>query len=415
MTVAQLKLDNANHDFICVGLNHHKTPVEIREQAAFNDLNVDDALAALLDHKNISEAAILSTCNRVELYAHGDVEAAQNSLSGFLHKYHKLPLRALTPHMYCFNGIAAVAQLFRVTTSLDSLIVGEPQILGQVKNAYLRAQNAGALGPLLTQAFSQAFFTAKRVRNETNIGKNAVTVSFAAVELAQKVFGKLDGINCVLIGAGETSELAALHFKQKGAKITVVNRSLDNASLLAKKYSCQAFDLAKITELLEFSDVVLASTNAANFLLTKEMMQKVMRQRRYRPIFLIDISVPRNIDPQVNLIDGIYLYNIDDLTQIVATNFNVRRKESIFAETIIQEELRFYQKKNQDKHLASIITELKNQAEQIAQVEIRKILHSFKSQVTPTDFEQQVSAMARSISSKILHQSISALKKTNDL
>ena len=313
--------------------------------------------------------------------------------------------------MYCFNGIAAVAQLFRVATSLDSLIVGEPQILGQVKNAYTRAQNAGALGPSLTQAFSQAFFTAKRVRNETNIGKNAVTVSFAAVELAQKVFGKLDGIGCVLIGAGETSELAALHFKQKGARITVVNRSLDNAALLAKKYSGQAYDLPKIIELLEHADVVLASTNATSFLLTKEMMQKVMRLRRYRPIFLIDISVPRNIEPQVNLIDGIYLYNIDDLTQIVATNFNDRYKESAFAENIIQQELQFYHEKNQAKRLAPLITELKKHAEQIAQDETQKVLQAFKNKITPTDFEQQVASMARS--NKLLHESISALKKQN--
>lgn len=396
-------------DLVCVGLNHQRAPVEIREKAAFHAMNVDDALRSILACDAVDEAAILSTCNRVELYAHGNWTKAQNSLEDFLHQYHGIPERALSPHIYRFNGINALAQLFRVATSVDSLMIGEPQILGQMKEAYSRAHKAGSVGPSLTQAFSQAFFTAKRVRSETAIGKNAVTVSFAAAQLAQKVFGNLNGLSCLLIGAGEMSELAAQYFKKKGAHIIVANRSLAHAQILSQKYNGQAHDLENIAPVLETADVVLTSTASSKVLISVELMRRVMRARRYRPIFLVDIAVPRNIDPQISDMDGVYLYNIDDLALVAANNFQDRHKEAILAEIIIQEELQSYTKKCQEKRVAPLIATLKKQSFQIADQEIAKILASSNSEIS-LEMRQKIEQMAHAIVNKMLHKPIIELK-----
>ncbi len=396
-------------DLVCVGLNHQRAPVEIREKAAFHAMNVDDALRSLLACDAVDEAAILSTCNRVELYAHGNWTRAQDSLENFLHEYHGIPERVLSPHIYRFNGINALAQLFRVATSVDSLMIGEPQILGQVKDAYTRAHRVGSVGPSLTQAFSQAFLTAKRVRSETAIGKNAVTVSFAAAQLAQKVFGNLKNLSCLLIGAGEMSELAAQYFKKKGAHVIVANRSFEHAQILAQKYNGQAHDLENIAFLLATADVVLTSTASTNVLISGELMRRVMRARRYKPIFLVDIAVPRNIDPQISSIDGVYLYNIDDLALVAANNFQDRSKEATLAEAIISQELQFYAEKCHEKRVSPLIATLKKQSFQIADQEVAKILASLNGKLSP-DARQKIEQMAYGIVNKMLHKPIIELK-----
>jgi glutamyl-tRNA reductase len=396
-------------DLVCVGLNHQMAPVEIRERAAFHAMDVDGALHSLLACDAINEAAILSTCNRVELYAHGNWAKAQDSLEDFLHQYHGIPERTLSPHIYRLNGIDALAQLFRVATSVDSLMIGEPQILGQVKEAYSRAHKAGSVGPSLTQAFSQAFLTAKRVRNETTIGKNAVTVSFAAAQLAQKVFGNLKDLSCLLIGAGKMSELAAQYFKKKGAHVIVANRSLVHAQILAQKYNGQAHNLKNVAFLLQTADVVLTSTASNKFLISCELIRRVMRVRRYKPIFLVDIAVPRNIDPQTSSIDGVYLYNIDDLAQLAAANFQDRHKEVILAEAIIQEELLHYTERCHEKRVAPLIATLRKKSFQIADQEVAKTLGSLDSEIS-LETRQKIEQMVYAIVNKMLHKPITELK-----
>jgi glutamyl-tRNA reductase len=394
-------------DFVCVGINHHRAPVDIRERVAFNDL--DHALKSVLRYDHVQEAAILSTCNRVELYAHGDVLHTPHALESFLHEYHRLPRQTLTPHLYQFQGLEALKQLFRVTTSVDSLIVGEPQVLGQVKDAYTRAHEAGGVGPLLTRAFSQAFATAKRVRNETDIGRHAVTVSFAAVELAHKVFGDLKKLTCLLVGAGEMSELAAQHFAHKGAKINVVNRSLEQAHLLAQKYTGEAHSLSDLEVLLQKADVVLTSTAAPHFLVEPALMRRVMRARRHKPIFFVDIAVPRNVDPKISAIDSVYLYNIDDLSGVVAQNVKERLKEAQAAHAIIDEEIALFRARLNEQQVIPLILALKEKGALIAETELGKTLAQLGSGLS-VEQQHQIELMARSIVNKLLHEPITELK-----
>ena len=379
----------ADIELVCVGLNHQNAPVGIREQIAFSTDRLSAALKSVFSYDDIQEAAIVSTCNRVELYAKGP----HHSLESFLHRYHDLPDLSLSPHLYRFQGIQAVGQLFRVTTSLDSLIVGEPQILGQVKDAYARAKEAGTVGPLLTRVFSRAFLTAKRVRNETAIGQNAVTISYAAATLAQKVFADLSGLRALLVGAGEMGELAAKHFSHKGMIVSVANRSNSSPNELEK--------------LLTQNDVVLTSTNAQYHLIDISLMRKVMRLRRYKPILLIDISVPRNIDPAISELDSVYLYNIDDLSQVVTHNLAQRQVEAHLAEQIINEEIAHFKQKEQEKPLAPLITELSQNAHAIADGQLLRTLSQLKLN---DDDKQKIEAMTHGIVNKILHGPILNLK-----
>lgn len=386
----------ADIELVCVGLNHHHAPIGIREQIAFSADKLSTALKSVLAYDDIQEAAIVSTCNRVELYAKGP----HRSLESFLHRYHDLPDLSLSPHLYRFQGIQAVAQLFRVTTSLDSLIVGEPQILGQVKDAYTRAQKAGTVGPLLTRVFSRAFLTAKRVRNETAIGQNAVTISYAAATLAQKVFADLFGLRALLVGAGEMAELAAKHFTHKGMIVSVANRS--HAS-----FSQHTHKLNELEKLLSQNDVVLTSTNAQHHLIDMALMRKIMRLRRYKPILLIDIAVPRNIDAAIGGLDGVYLYNIDDLSQVVTQNLVQRQIEARVAEQIIDEEIANFKQKEQEKYAGPLIAELKQTAHAIADAQLLQTL----SQLELDDADRKkIETMTHNIVNKILHGPIIDLK-----
>lgn len=370
-------------DLVCVGLNHKRAPVEIRERIVFSREKLGDALEQAVLEEHIEEAAILSTCNRIEIYAQGHREYAGNALESFLYRYHQIPDKLLSPHLYCLQGKEALLQLMRVTSSLDSLMVGEPQILGQVKSAYAQAKEQGAVGPQLTRVFSQAFLTAKRVRTETELGKNAVTIAYAAVQLAQKVFGDLKGLRCLLLGSGEMGSLAAAHFKQKEALIESANR------------------LSNLSEMLEQADLVVASTSAEHYLIEPTNLKKIMRARRYRPLFLIDIAVPRNIDPRVVSLDNVYLYNIDDLSQVVASNLKERQTKAELAEQILYEEIESYQIQTRERELAPMILELQSQILLITQQELDLLEPGEKKKLEP---------FARSLAAKIFHQAVMAVK-----
>ncbi|MES2503770.1 MAG: glutamyl-tRNA reductase [Myxococcota bacterium] len=381
-------------DLICVGLNHAQTPIELRERVAFPGSALKDALREALLEEVIEEAAILSTCNRIEIYAQGSSEHGPMALDSFLHRFHQIPNQLLTPHLYSLRGPEVLGQLMRVTSSLDSLVVGEPQILGQVKDAYVRAREHGAVGPILTRAFSRAFLTAKRVRTETDLGKNAVTVAYAAVQLAGKVFGELKGLQGLLIGAGEMGTLAASHFRQKGAKIELATRSSDLMIMLAKP------------------DFVVAAASATQYLIDPAQLKAVMRFRRYKPLFLIDIAVPRNIDPKVAALDNVYLYNIDDLAQVVANNLEERRAEALKAEQIIAEELESYRLKTRERQLVPVISELQSQNLLAAETELSKLMlqGNFSG---PQN--QLIEDFAKTLSAKLFHQAVRALKHADRL
>lgn len=377
-------------DLICVGLNHNQAPVELRERAAFSKDKLGDALEQAILEEHIEEAAILSTCNRIEIYAQGHREHAGVVLDSFLHRYHQIPDKLLSPHLYQYHGSRALLQLMRVTSSLDSLVIGEPQILGQVKSAYVQAKELGAVGPKLTHAFSQAFLTAKRVRTETELGKNAVTIAYAAVQLAQKVFGELKDLRCLLLGAGEMGSLAAAHFKQKEAIIELANRQ------------------SNLPMMLEQADLVVASTSAEHFLIEPVGLKKIMRSRRYRPLFLIDIAVPRNIDPKVALLDNVYLYNIDDLSQVVASNLEERQMKACLAEQIIHEEMASYRKQIQERKLAPVIQELQTQSLLVAEQELSALLGQM---LLNSGQIEQVEAFTRQLTAKLFHQAVNAVKQ----
>ena len=370
-------------DLICLGVNHARAPVELREKVAFSKHALPDALKLAVESDAIEEAAILSTCNRIEIYAQGSIERGPNALENFLHGYHQIPRGLLTPHLYCLKGRDVLKQLMRVTASLDSLVLGEPQILGQVKEAYTQALEHGAVGPRLTQAFSQAFLTAKRVRTETELGKNAVTIAYAAVQLAQKVFGNLTGLNGLLIGAGEMGKLAAEHFKIKGACVETAGRSSDLLPMLSR------------------ADVVVASTNSNGYIVEPNMLAKVMRARRYKPLFLIDISVPRNIDPEVAVIDNVYLYNIDDLSSVVAANIAEREQEAKRAEHIILQDVSSYEKAQNERKLAPIIHKLQTQTLLTLEQEIAKAPES--------------EAALKRLASRLFHESVLVLKESKSV
>ena len=383
----------SDSNLICLGVNHVQAPVELRERVAFTKQKLPDALRQAVEPDVIHEAAILSTCNRIEIYAKGCQEKGPEVLESFLHRFHEIPNRLLSPHLYCLKGYDVLKQLMRVTSSLDSLVLGEPQILGQVKEAYTQAREYGAMGPGLTRVFSQAFLTAKRVRTETDLGKNAVTVAYAAVELAQKVFGDLRGLRGALLGAGEMGKLAAQHFENKGALVEIAGRSSDLVAMLAKV------------------DWLVASTSAEHFLIEPEMLKTAMRLRRYRPLFLIDIAVPRNIDPRIASIDNVYLYNIDDLSQVVAVNLSERQEAAKQAEKIIIEEIDSFSKSILSRKTAPIIQNLQSQSLLVSQQEVNKIKASLKLNA---EQESQLEEFARQLTAKLFHEAVQAVKEAAD-
>lgn len=326
---------------VLVGINHKTAPVEVRERLAFAEARLGEALQRLVDGAVISEGVIVSTCNRVEVIAatrQAD-DAARTYLYEFLQRYHGCEPGLLHQHCYHHADAVAVQHLFRVTAALDSMVVGEPQITGQVKEAFQRAQAAGAVGGTLTRLMNRAFAVAKRVRNETGIGANAVSISFVAVELARKVFATLQGTTVMLVGAGEMAELAARHLLNYGAgKILIVNRTYENAVALAQELNGEPVRWEEFERRLPEAEVIICSTAAAHYLITPAHVKHALEARRNQPVLLIDISVPRNIDPATGELDNAFVFDVDDLEAIAATNRAERVREAERAEAIVAAE-----------------------------------------------------------------------------
>lgn len=397
-------------NFALVGVSHKTAPVEIREQVAFPEPMLPDALQALVRCDGVREGVILSTCNRVEVFARGrDDSDLERTLPSFIADFHGLPLPKIQPYLYQHRQRDAIRHVFRVAASLDSMVIGEPQILGQVKEAYQAARAAGTASGLIDEVMMRALGVAKRIRSETGIAQQAVSISYAAVELARGIFGSLEGKTILLIGAGKMSELAAKHLIRSGAgRIVVVNRSFERAVELADAFRGEAARFEDLFEQLPRADIVISSTGAPHFILGKEDGHKILHQRRNRPMFFIDIAVPRDIDPQLNKLDNIFLYDIDDLQQVVENNLVGRQREAERGEQIIEHEVDRFIARARSLHVVPTIVSLQARLEEIRQLELERL----RGKLGGLDAEQQqaVEALTRGIINKILHDPITQLK-----
>ncbi|HXY48156.1 MAG TPA: glutamyl-tRNA reductase [Terriglobales bacterium] len=394
--------------FQLIGVNHKTAPVEVRERLAIPESRLAEACRRLVAHPGIAEGMILSTCNRVELLCNTRNGVAAD-LRGFLRSYFRLDCDELEGHLYEYREQEAVRHLFRVAASLDSMVVGEPQILGQVKEAYATARAVGAVQAQLDQLVTRAFAVAKRVRSETAVGSSSVSVASVAVELAKKIFGNLHGKHVFLVGAGKMSELAARHLLAHGCEsIFVANRTYERAVSLAYKFKGQAIHFEDLHNTCDRADIVITSTGAPHAIFRKEHGELFLARRRNRPMFFIDIAVPRDVDPAMNKLDGIFVYDIDDLQQAVASHAADRKKEAERAEAIVTAEVERFQARLQTLDVVPTIVSLQDHLETIRQAEIDRVRGRL-GQLTP-DQEMAVESLTRGIVNKIMHTPISTLK-----
>ncbi len=400
-----------NQEIYLIGLNHKSAGVDIRERYALN--GCDPAATGLVsDTGAVAEAMILSTCNRVEFLVVAESQSnARNRILRFWADQCGQPQADLENHTYCHVGDAAVSHLFTVASSLDSMILGEPQILGQLKTAYRSALETGSAKVIVNRLLHKAFSVAKRVRTETAIASSAVSISYAAVELARKIFTDLGNHRALLIGAGEMAELAATHLLTAGVRdITVVNRTLARAEELASQFKGRALPFDELQQALLEADIVISSTGSPTAIIRAKDMKEVLRKRRNRPIFFIDIAVPRDIDPDINGLDNVYLYDIDDLKEVVEENLAGRQQEANKARTIVAEEVAAFMRWRDSLALQPTIVALLDQGEGIARRELRKSI----KQLGPDPDPQMVAILERlalSLCHKIYHEPISYLKR----
>jgi glutamyl-tRNA reductase len=394
-------------NFVLIGVNHRTAPVEVRERFAIPEARLPEAVKELASYPGIEEGLIVSTCNRVELLARTTNGTAD--LNGFMKQLYGFDPTPYREHLYEYHERDAVRHVFRVASSLDSMVVGEPQILGQVKEAYATARAVGAINSQLDALLTRAFAVAKRVRNETSVATSAVSIASVAVDLAKKIFGNLQGKTVYLVGAGKMCELSARHLLAHGAeKIYVANRTYDRAAALAKKFNGEAIPFDQLYETIPRADIVISSTGAPHAIFRKEHGERFLSKRRNRPMFFIDIAVPRDIDPEMNKLDGIFVYDIDDLQQVVSSHVADRRVEADRAEAIVQMEVDKFQGRLQTLDVVPTIVSLQEHLETVRQAEIDRVRGRLGT-LTPEQ-ELAVEALSRGIINKIMHTPITTLK-----
>jgi len=401
----------AEVNLILVGVNHKTTPVEIREKLAFTKGKIEESVDRLFNFPDIIEHTILSTCNRVEIYARANCQdSAIKAIKQFICDFHEVSPVELEDHFYSYRNEEAVEHLFRVSSSLDSMILGEAQILGQVKDAYSLAKDLRSTGLVLNQLFKKAFSIAKKVREETGIAERSVSISSAAVELAQKIFDDLENRTVMLVGTGEMAELAAKHLISYGVKtVYVTSRTYDRAVNLARTLNGSALDFEAFKNELHRADIVITSTSAPNFIIKKEMVEKAIHERKNKPIFFIDIAVPRDIEPGVNDLENIYLYDIDDLQVVVSANMKEREKEAENAMNFISQEVTKFNNWVGTLDAVPTIVEIRKKAENIRNQEIEKTLKKISH--LSEDDKKLLRQMSSSMVNKILHKPTIKLKQ----
>ena len=399
---------------LLVGVSHRTAPVELRERLDFSAAGVDRALAALAGWPAHDEAAIVSTCNRVELYVGcSDPQAAQRAVEQFLSEFHGIPAEQLAPHIYVKAGHEAVAHLFRVAAGLDSLVMGEPQILGQVKEAFGVASKMGSTGPLLNRLFHSAFAAGKRVRSETALSEGAVSVSYAAVELAKKIFGNLKGRTVLVLGAGEMGKLTAVHMKSQGiGTLMITSRTAAHAASLAQSIGGTAIPWDALSTGLTEADILITATGASTPIVSRATIAHAMKARKQRPLFIIDIAVPRDVEAEAGDFEQVFLYNIDDLQTVVQENISKRGTEASEAEKIITHEVGKFLSWLGSRGAIPTIVALRQRFEAVRQAELRRLEPKLAS--LPPDARARVEEVTRLLLEKLLISPTEQLKSISD-
>lgn len=398
---------------LLVGVNHKTAPVEIRERLAFNDEACATGLRQLVDGEIVREGLIVSTCNRVEILgatSNDQLEFSAGRIAQFLDTSGSLPAGFLNAHLYSHTNEEAVRHLFRVASSLDSMVVGEPQVLGQVRHAYAVGVEAGTVGRVLNRLVHHTFKVAKRVRSETGIAANAVSISYMAVELGKKIFDSLKGCSVLLIGAGEMAELSARHLVNAGAaRVTIANRTEETARQIASEFGATTISLDKLDQVLHEADVIICSTGAPDYVVTEAQTRKALARRRNRPTCFIDISVPRNIDPAVSNIPNVFLFDIDDLESVISSNIREREREAERAELIVQSEVMQFQQKLRLMDIGPTIGALKQNMQDVARAEMLR--QRKRLGVLTKDQEEAIESLLMSTVNKISHPLISQMRR----
>ncbi len=385
---------------IAVGVNHKTAPVSIRERVSFAPERLADALKELTSTPEVSEAAILSTCNRTELVCYSNSSETDTIIDWFEH-YHKLNTQEVRPYIYIYPDQLAVRHVLRVASGLDSLILGEPQILGQIKDAYSKAEQAGTIGKLLNRLFQHTFSVAKQVRTDTAIGSSPVSVAFAAVSLAKQIFSNMEEHTALLIGAGETIELAARHLHASGiGRIIIANRTVEKAHALAQEFGGYAIALKEIPNHLAEADIVISSTASQLPILGKGAAERAIKQRKHRPMLMIDIAVPRDIESEVGELEDIYLYTVDDLQEIIQEGLKSRQEAAIQAEEIIDTQVAHFMGWIQSQDAFTLIRQFRDHAQQIRDTELEKALRQLGNGESS---EQVLQKLAHAHTKKLTH------------
>ena len=394
---------------LAFGINHTTAPLALRERVAFAPESLHGAMQEACAHAGLTEVAILSTCNRTEIYAAS--EGDERAIQQWLVDHTAIDAADLAKSYYCYQDQAAVRHMMKVAGGLDSLVLGEPQILGQMKSAFAVAKEAGTLGAELHAIFQQVFHVAKRVRTETAIGENPVSVAYAAVSLAQQIFSNLKEDTALLIGAGETIELVARHLVEQGIKhIIVANRTLDRAQRLAREFNGEAILLADIPEQLHRADLVISSTASQLPLLGKGAVESALKKRKHKPMFMLDIAVPRDIEEQVGELDDVYLYTVDDLHAVIDENKKSRVAAADQAEEIITQGVELFLRQQRALSAVETVKAYRNKAEQLRDLELQKALRSLQAGGNP---EQVLQQLARNLTNKLIHSPTTVLKEAS--
>ena len=393
--------------FLLVGINHKTAPVELREQLAIPGDRLVEATRSLLAHPGVHEAMIVSTCNRVELLA--AYREVLPDMAAFFDAHFAVDAGELRPHLYQHRGSEAVRHLFRVASSLDSMVVGEPQILGQVKESYGVARTLGAVRSQLDRLLQSAFAVAKKVRTETLIGSSSVSIASVAVDLSRKIFGSLEGRRVLLVGAGKMSELAARHLLQQGAgSLLVTNRTEERALRLARNFNAQVLPFAELQARAGEADIVITSTGSPEFLFRREHGQQLLQRRKGRPMFFIDIAVPRDVDPEMNRVDGVFLYDIDDLQSVAVSNLADRSREASSAERIIADEVARFARRASALDVVPALVGLQQSVEGMRQAALRGA--QVRLQGLTEEQQAAVETLTRGLANKFLHLPLQALR-----
>jgi glutamyl-tRNA reductase len=392
-----------------LGLNHQTAPLDVREQVAFSPDALGHALRDLLARPRVKEAAILSTCNRTEVYVHG---AEPQPVVRWLEDFHRVPKDSLAPYIYTLPREKAVTHAFRVASGLDSMVLGEPQILGQMKQAVRHAESAGSLGLVLNRLFQRTFAVAKDVRTQTDIGSASISMAAAAVKLAERIFPALADQRLLLIGAGEMIELTATHFAARNPRsITIANRTLERGKELASRFRAEAITLNEMPDRLHEFDVIVTCTASTLPILGKGLLERVVKARRHAPVFVVDLAVPRDVEPEAAELDDVFLYSIDDLSNIVRGNLQIRKEAVAQAEEMIAAQAGNFLRWLEGRTVVPTITALHGHHDQLRAAELERVRRLLAGGTSP---EQALELLARGLTNKFLHAPTQALNQAGD-